>query len=285
MASTESKSKNPSGVSTKSTPNNNVFIFVKCLRENLAELSTKTVVRCLDAQGSLYEKEVDSNDLEKLRNQASVFLGSFIEYLEKADFTSSEKDKLIVAMKLDGITNKVVCEKLDMKESALRVRYARLTKKVYRDIFNQDIPPKNLVYLSDLKVINRAISRLNARNVYYCLNKYIPFEFMNILKAEAQKAKDPAYVSEGTSDASYYSALHTVYLCSTEFLKSRLLDTTPDAIADVIEALESDGYSRVNATFASMMRDSDSVAFMTDEQFTSYVKGEISDFKAELKGL
>lgn len=63
------------------------------------------------------------------------------------------------------------------------------------------------------------------------------------------------------------------------------MDTTPDAIADVIGALESDGYSRVNATFASMMRDSDSVAFMTDEQFTSYVKGEISDFKAELKGL
>lgn len=285
MASTESKSKNSSGVSTKSTPNNNVFAFVKCLRENLAELSTKTYVRCLDAEGNLYEKEIDSNDLEKLRNQASVFLGAFIEYLERADFTSSEKDKLIVAMKLDGITNKVICEKLDMKESALRVRYARLTKKVYRDLFKQDIPPKNLVYFSDLKIVNRAISRVNARNVYYCLNKYIPFEFMKILKAEAQKTEDPSYVSEGTSDDSYYSALHTMYLCSTEFIKSRLSDTTPDAIADVLKALQSDGYSRVNATFASMMRDSDSVAFMSDEQFSTYVKSEISDFKAELKGL
>ena len=285
MGSAESKSKNPSGVSTKSTPNNNVFAFVKCLRENLAELSTKTYVHCLDTEGNLYEKEVDSIDLEKLRNQASVFLGAFIEYLERADFTSSEKDKLIVAMKLDGVTNKVICEKLDMKESALRVRYARLTKKIYRDLFKQDIPPKNLVYFSDLKIVNRAISRVNARNVYYCLNKYIPFEFMKILKAEAQKTQDPSYVSEGTSDDSYYSALHTMYLCSTEFIKSRLSDTTPDAIADVLKALQSDGYSRVNATFASMMRDSDSVAFMTDEQFSTYVKGEISDFKAELKGL
>lgn len=285
MGSTKSESKNSSGVSTKSTPNNNVFAFVKCLRENLAELSTKTCVRCLDAQGNLYEKEVDSTDLEKLRNQASIFLGAFIEYLERADFTTSEKDKLIIAMKLDGVTNKIVCEKLDMKESALRVRYARLTKKVYRDLFAQEIPPKNLVYFSDLKIINRAISRVNARNVYYCLNKYIPFEFMKILKAEAQKAQDPSYVSDGTSDESYYSALHTVYLCSTEFIKSRLSDTTPDAIADVIKALQSNGYSRVNSTFASMMRDSDSVAFMSDEQFSTYVKGEISDFKAELKGL
>lgn len=278
------ESKNPSGVSTKSTPENNVFTFVKQLRENFENLSVKTIVPCLDADGNLYEKEVGSEELEKLRDRASVFVGAFIDYLKRADFTDSDKDKFIILLKLDGFANKDICAKMDLKASALRVRYARLTKKVYRDAFNQEVPPKNLVYLSDLKVISRAIARLNSRNAYYCLRQYIPFEFMTILKKEAAKTREASYVPEETEAESYYFALHTVYMCTTEFIKARFSQTTPDAIAKVLEILQQDGYSRVNAVFADMLRDSSEVAFMSDEQFTTYIREQIKDFKNELKG-
>lgn len=263
------KMKNTSGVSTKSTPNNNVFCFFDEFCKSCSLLETSGMVKGMDADGNIYEKEVPIEEAEHLKAQASLFISEFEAYLRKGLCSDSELDKRVANLKLDKYKNNEIMEILDMKAPALRVRYSRFTKKVYRDVFQQETPPKGLVSLTDIRAINRAIARLRLARVRLALDDYVPHEISSKLRASV---KGVVYDKSDVSRMSYVNALYLVFTSTRAYYDAVLADISPEALAMVLEMLQDTKYNKVSATFTALLENVEEVALLDRDGFSDYIE-------------
>lgn len=262
------KMKNSSGVSTKTTPNNNVFCFFEEFKSNCLLLETTGRVKGMDSDGNIIEKEVPLEEVEHLKKQANLFISEFENYLRKGLCSDSELDKRVANLKLDKYKNNEILDILGIKSPALRVRYSRLTKKVYRDIFEQETPPKGLVSLTDLRAINHALARLRLSSVRLILDDYVPHEISSKLRLSV---KDIPYDKSDVSRTSYVNALYLVFTSTRAYYDAVLADISPEALAMVLDMLQATSYNKVNATFTELLNNVEEVALLDRGEFSDYL--------------
>lgn len=123
---------NKSGASTKSTINNNVFFFFQTIKKNLDILSET---------GCVEDYHVDATDMNEVIYISKTFVTLFETYLRSNFVSSSDLDLKIIELKLEGLKNTAIVSILNIKSATLRTRLARLTRKIYHDIFEQDSVP------------------------------------------------------------------------------------------------------------------------------------------------
>lgn len=242
--------KNPSGVSTRTTVDNNVFYFFEVLNENFALLETTNEVKKMREDGSIYTEAVPSAELEGLKTQAEKFIGLFEDYLRGGLCSDDELDLKITELKLEGMKNGEIVKALKINSATLRTRYTRLTKKIYMDLFNQKTVPKGLVELTNRRALNKSISRIYACKVRVSLSECFPLEYRRKLSSYTRGV---VATREDVSEQSYVNALYLLFICSREYFDALLSDISPEAMSFVLEQLNSRDYNKVNDSLSYLL--------------------------------
>ena len=226
----------------KSTPNNNVFTFLSVFENNLSDLEQIGIITTIDKEGKKSENKYSSEEASKIIEIGKVFLSNFKNYLKQGDYTKSKSDIELVKYKLSGRINEDIMGYLDIQESALRMRYARLTKKVYRSAFNRETIPNDLVNLKNEQVIKKANNCLHAAVLRVNLSDVFSFD---TLRAIEQVSKDIHVDGRVGTDMDYCKAFRFVALYSMSTFKAVLNDLNPSVLAYIISEMKS---KKVNST-------------------------------------
>lgn len=264
--------KNQTGISTKTTVNNNVFYFIETLRENYELLDTTATIKKLDESGNVYTDVVPSSELQSLKDKAGILLSSFISYMENGLFTDSTLDKQITELKLDGAKNKEIIEALGLKSSTLRVRYSRITKKVYRDVFNRETVPSGLAEFTNATAMNRTIMRLRACNIRVSLEKNLPYEYKRRIDSIIEGV---TYDKSDITQDSYVNALYLLFICSRQFFETMLTDISPEALAFVVQSLRAFDYNKVSASYGYLLENVESMFTKSRNEIAETLKTEL----------
>lgn len=236
--------KNTSGLSVgytapkKTTSTNNIFRFRSNIQRSLDNLETSKVVKRLKAGGDIkkdtIEVVVPDEERTEIYNLAKSFLAEFDDYIVNGDYNQTEAERLLVDMKMRGLTNKVVMERLNLKaESSLRTKYARLSKKVYEHLFNQSSPILG-VELLDLKALRKAEACIRTATFHFELSDVFSYEFANQIE---KIVSDPSITRGTYSDAEADDVIHFLALYSSEVFKDNLRRLNRSALLGVVEAL------------------------------------------------
>lgn len=243
---------NKSGTFNKSTPNNNVFEFINVFRENLSNLQKTKTIKCLDSQGKEYQKIVTDDEQIKIKTLGEQFIVAFEDYLQNGDYTKSDVDLTLAQMKLSGKTNKQVHDELGMPASTIRVRYARLTKKIYRKVFNQDVVPKGLVTLESTKVIRKAYASIRKAQLAYTLKGNMNYtQYTEVMK----KISGVGTFIKDFDEDEYLRALRFYLLYSNDVFNYYLNSISPKMLAYVKEKLELEDLGNTILSYATALDD------------------------------
>lgn len=236
--------KNTSGLSVgytapkKTTSTNNIFRFRSNIQRSLDNLETSKVVKRLKAGGDIkkdtIEVVVPDEERTEIYNLAKSFLAEFDDYIVNGDYDQTEAERLLVDMKIKGLTNKVIMERLNLKaESSLRTKYARLSKKVYEHLFNQSCPISGVEIL-DLRALRKAEACIRTTTFYFKLSDVLCYEFAN----QIEKIIADPNITRGTySDAEADDVIHFLALYSSNVFKDNLRRLNRSALLGVVEAL------------------------------------------------
>lgn len=236
--------KNTSGLSVgytapkKTTSTNNIFRFRSNIQRSLDNLETSKVVKRLKAGGDVkkdtIEVEVPDEEHIEIYDLAKRFLAEFDDYILNGDYDQTESERLLVSMKMKGLTNKVIMDRLNLKaSSSLRTKYARLSKKVYEHLFNQSYPISG-VELLDLRALRKAEACIRTTTFHFDLSDAFSYEFANQIK---KIIADPNITRGTYSDAEADDVIHFLALYSSDVFKDNLRRLNRSALSGVVEAL------------------------------------------------
>lgn len=263
----------------RSTPNNNVFKFLITFRTNLTKLKQTGVVNTIDKTGNQSEITYSAEEVSKIVEAGEVFLSNFEDYLRRGDYTRSKFDIELVEYKLSGYTNREVMEHFDIQDSALRMRYARLTKKVYRSAFNRETVPDDLVSLKTEQVIKKANNCLHAAVLRINLSDVFSFD---TLKAIEQATNGIQVKGKVGTDMDYCKAFRFVTLYSMSTLRAVLSSLNPEVLAYILSEMRS---KKVNSTcnlYNKLMNYPAEILNMTLNDFSDII--DKNDFNFRTRG-
>lgn len=259
----------------KSKPSNNVFKFVDMFEENLSQLEQTKIISRIDDKGNKSKKSYQPEEASEIVEVGKIFLSNFKDYLRRGDYTKSKNDIDLVEYKLAGRTNADVLAYWNINQSTLRMRYARLTKKVYRSAFNRETVPDDLVWLANKNVIKKANNCLYAAVLRLNLSDVFAFD---TLKAIEQITKDIHVDGRVGSDKEYCEAFRFTILYSLNTFDTILKNLNPEVLAYIISEMKSKKVNSTCSLYNRFMEHPDDILNMTFDDFRDFVDNRSFEF-------
>lgn len=217
---------------------NNVFRFRQNILRSLESLELNRVIRRLakgdDVKTGFVEVEVTNDEAVEIKNLTERFLDEFDDYLLNGDYNQTEAERLLVQMKLDGQTNSLVMQRLNLTaSSSLRTKYARLSKKVYEHLFNQSRPISGVEQLNKSS-LRKAEVCIRTAMFHFDLASDFNYEFAGQIKDIITDKQ----ITKGTYlDSDIDAVVHFLALYSSGVFKANLAKLNKSALQAVIESL------------------------------------------------
>lgn len=281
MTNEELKNLNPSGVATSSTPNNNVFKFISLFKEYLGHVEDYGVV--LDFSDSKRtNRDLSKDEQDELVAAGKSFITAFQDYLLSGVCSAKPIDTDIIKLKLSTekvYTNADVSKELGISTAVVRVRYARLTKRVYRKLFNSETIPNELVYCADVKVVKRALAQIRKTGFDFVLQDTLPYEeYTKVMKIVSGV---DARSSSSMNEEEYLRALRFYFIYSKEAFDSYLKSIDKRMLSLVKRQLEHGTVNDLISKYNTALEDIENYSKCSEADFIS----ALSDGNVEAKNV
>jgi hypothetical protein len=252
----------------KSTPNNNVFTFIKIFETSLDELKATNSVTQVKLVSRVQSdgkratktetttKDYTAKEIAEITKEAELFLTNFKDYLLAGEYTKSEGNLQIVKYRLEGYTHSEIIDVLDLKESAYRVRVNRLTKEIYRAVFNRDTVPYDLVYLDSAEVIHKANLSLRSAVMDSDVTNYFS---INTLRDINSQTKDVHADGRLGSREDYNNTMRFLAMYSTKTYNQIRGSINNAVLAYIILELNSKKPNTASYIFNSLMQNPEAI--------------------------
>lgn len=234
---------NKSGVSTRSTINNNVFFFFQTIKKNL-DILLET--GCID------DYQVDVMDMSGVIRTSKTFVTLFETYLRSDFVSSSDLDLKIIELKLEGLKNTAISNILNIKSATLRTRLARLTRKVYHDVFEQESVPTGVVCFQNKKALVKAITKLNLCLVHISIDDNFAYNYQRVLK---DRLKSDYNNKPVILNRSYLNSLYLLFTCTISYFDAVLSQISDNELTTILRQLSSNEYNDTKKLFAMLTND------------------------------
>lgn len=262
----------------RSEPSTNVFTFLEVFEENLVQIRNEgSLIRGFNNENKI-EVTYSYDEREEVVKEGENFLSKFEAYLRRGEYTKSSSDLQLVESKLAGLKNEDIEAQLDIKASTLRMRYARLTKKVYKSAFNKEFVPDDLVWLANARVVKKATECLHEATLRYSLSEVFSVEALNAIK----KATSGVDRKSKASDREYCEVLRFISIYSWKTFKTVLDSLSPTTLAYVLNEMTSKKINSTCSLYNKFMEKPEDTFKMTTDDF-NYLVNQL-DFNYRNRG-
>lgn len=196
--------------------------------------------------------QVDVTNMGEKIHTSKTFVTLFETYLRSDFVSSSDLNLKIIELKLEGLKNTAISSILNIKSATLRTRLARLTRKVYRDVFEQESVPIGVVYFQNKKALTKAITKLNLCLVHISIDDNFAYNYQKVLKDRLKSDCDDKSV---ILNRSYLNSLYLLFTCTTSYFDAVLSQISDDELITILRQLSSNEYNDTKKLFAMLTND------------------------------
>ena len=203
------------------------------------------------------------------------FLTEFEVFLFSCDWSDSEMDCEIVGYIKNGTPLKNIGDLVGLRNSAFRMRMARMTDHINDLLFDGHSCPEGIYSLTDLGALKKALVKLRLVRKPININEEFSLRQLGWFKEHTAGAEIPQIGRENLDI--YYNSVLFLALTSRTFNLNMLDEIDPAVLSYALKDMQSDGVTPTKLLFSLLLRrlTSESVA-CKDE--LAIVKHEYQDY-------
>lgn len=204
-----------------------------------------------------------------------TFLSEFEEFLFSCVWTGSDVVKEIVGYLKSGTPLKDIGPLVGLKNSAFRMRVARMTDTINGLLFDGKTCPEGIYLLTDLGALKKALVKLRLVRNPININEEFSLRQLGWFKVHTAGIDDPKVGPENLDN--YFKSVLFLALTSRSFTLALLDKVDPSSLACAYNDMQSDGVNSTKLLFSLLLRrlTFDSVACKEE---LSIVKREYYDY-------
>ena len=203
------------------------------------------------------------------------FLSEFEDFLFSCVWTNSEVVKEIVGYIKRGVPLNQICDLVGLKNSAFRMRIARMTEAVNDLLFDGQSCPRGIYFLTDLAALKKCLVKIRLVRERFDINKEFTLRQLGWIQAHVDGIDNPKVGPENLDN--YIKSVLFFALTSRSFTLALLDKVDPTSLACAYNDMQSDGVNSAKLLFSLLLRrlTFDSVACKEE---LSIVKREYYDY-------